>query len=168
MLIVGTTNIYNFTVYKLLSDSETDWPYEETLIQFSAYSSNREILLKLNNPNFTSLETRKSRAESSYELVIGGGDEHDTTWLSIIGRKKEQKTRINSAHTPHILNQKHPRTFWIRIGSNINSKAQKRKFIQFGNQLSQENAILTWPVPSNFILSEILTKELPENIIKIR
>lgn len=160
--------IFSFLVYELQPDSEDYFRHSDIGVQFSVYSSNHELVLILNKPNFTSSNPEDPDPKNSYELVIGGGDEHDTTWLSVVDREKEQKTRIQSIHTPHILSHNHPRTFWIRIGSNSSEDSKTKKYLQFGTLQSQQPPILIWPVKHNFVLNEILTKQLPGNIIDIR
>ena len=131
------------------------------MIVFSAQSSNRELILKLLNSN-------RTHPASSYELVIGGGDEHDTTWLSIIGTNQNRKTRIKTVYTPNILSQQRPSSFWISIGSNVTSKSRDKRFIQFGRLHHQKNPIITWPVPNSFSINELFTKQLAGNIMNIR
>ena len=131
------------------------------MIVFSAQSSNRELVLKL-------LNTNRHHPASSYELVIGGGDEHDTTWLSIIGTNQNRKTRIKTVYTPNILPEQHPSSFWICIGSNVTSKSQNKRFIQFGRLHHQKNPIITWPVANSFAINELFTKQLAGNIMNIR
>ena len=150
-----------YTGDKLQSDPKTYFNHVETMIVFSAQSSNREIVLKLVNSN-------RTHPASSYELVIGGGDEHDVTWLSIIGKNQNRKTRIKTAYTPNILSQHHPSSFWISIGSNATSKSQNKRFIQFGRLHRQKNPIITWPVENSFAMNEIFTKQLAGNILNIR
>ena len=127
------------------------------------YPSSNEIVLTFNDPKH-----QNNHSERSYELVIGGGDEHDTTWLSIIDSKKDQKTRLKSVYTPRILYHEQPQMFWIQIGSNESTKSTNQKFIKFGRVRNQQSAILLWPVKKNFVLNEILTEQLPENNIDIR
>lgn len=127
------------------------------------YPSSNELVLTFNDPTL-----QNTHSERSYELVIGGGGEHDLIWLSIIDNKKDQKTRLKSVYTPRILSHEQPQMFWIQIGSNESTKSTNQKFIKLGRVRNQQSAILSWPVKNNFVLNEILTQQLPENNINIR
>ena len=152
-----------FTVYKLQSTTKYKSHHEEIFVQFYVHPSSNEIVLTFNDQLL-----QKPHSEKSYELVIGGGDEHDTSWLSIIDRKKNQQTRLRSVYTPRILSHDQPKMFWIQIGSNESTKSTNQKFIKFGRVRNQQSAILSWPVKNNFVLNEILTEHSPENNIDIR
>ena len=96
---------------------------DDVYLQFSVLSTSKELVLSLNHPrSISNLSTRGNGQgtnthlrELSYELVVGGGDEHDISWLTLLDAKKRLKTRLQSKNTPHILSHEEMRTFWLRL-----------------------------------------------------
>ena len=148
-------------------------PHEEVLVQFSALSSNKEIILLLNFPHTNSNSSKDEDQDESFELVIGGGDEHDTTWLSLYNEKMDLKGRVQSANTPNILSHEELRSFWIRIGNTFSkqlSQTSVGSYLEFGQGPTHMPSILSWPVRQKytFILHNIAVKQLPGNTLNIR
>ena len=108
------------------------------------YPSSNELVLTFNDPSLPN-----THSERSYELVIGGGGEHDLIWLSIIDNKKDQKTRLKSVYTPRILSHEQPQMFWIQIGSNESTKSTNQKFIKFSQNLSSHTQVDSFFMGSN-------------------
>ena len=147
-------------IYKFENKALNYKPHEEILIEFSAISSSKEITLLLNFPHKNYNSSQGFYPDESFELVIGGGDEHDTTWLSIYNTKRAWKGRVQSVSTPNILSHEELRTFWIRIGNKV-SKSPGDSYLEFGKGPSHMPPIISWPVRHKFILCTIAVKLLP-------
>ena len=157
--------------YKLDYEAMDNEPHEDVLIQFSALSPNKEIILLLNFPHTTSNSSQDEHQDESFELVIGGGDEHDTTWLSLYNQKTDLKGRVQSANTPNILSHEELRSFWIRIGKTFSkqlSHNSRVSYLEFGKGTTHMPSILSWPVSHKFVLHHIAVKHLPGHTLNIR
>ena len=130
------------------------------------FSLDTEIILFLNPQD--QHYTDENHAES-FKLVIGGGDEHDTTWLSVLDKEKSLETRIQSKSTPHILSNEDLRSFWIRVGyKESHSSSENTITLEFGLGPIQTPSIISWPVGRKFVLRHIGVKQLPGNKLDIR
>ena len=145
---------------------------EKTMIHFAGLSSNREIILILSKSLIQPKPSEENRDDHKYELVLGGGDEHDMSWLSILDETRSQKTRLHTVKTPHIVSDEELMSYWIRLryrlpGSN-EFPLDDSLYLEFGKGLGSENPILSWPVENRFILKNVVVKQLPGNTVNIR
>ena len=145
---------------------------EKTKIQFSGLSSNRELILVLNYATIQPNSSDERREDNTYELVIGGGDEHDMSWLSVLDEKRSQKTRLCTVKTPRIVSDEEPIPYWIRLGNRLPGLGKlsidKSLYLEFGKGLDTENSILSWPVEDRFVLKNVAIKQLPGITVNVR
>ena len=150
-------------------------PYDsndKTKIQFSGLSSNRELILILNNVLILPNSSEERRKYNTYELVLGGGDEHDASWLSVLDQKRSRKTRLHTIKTPRIVSDEEPMSYWIRLRYRLPGlnklSIDKSLYLEFGKDLDTENSILSWPVEDRFVLKNVAIKQLPGITVNIR
>ena len=150
-------------------------PYDsndKTKIQFSGLSSNRELILVINSALTQLNPSEEIREDNKYELVLGGGDENDMSWLSFLDEKRSQKTRLETVKTPHIVSDEELMSYWIRLGYRLPGSNEfpldDSLYLEFGKGLGSENPILSWPVENRFVLKNLVVKQLPGNTVNIR
>ena len=145
---------------------------EKTMIRFAGLSSNRELILIVNFALTQLNPSEEIREDNQYELVLGGGDEHDMSWLSFLDEKRSQKTRLHSVKTPHIVSDEELMSYWIRLGYRLPGSNEfpldDSLYLEFGKGLGGENPILSWPVENLFVLKNFVVKQLPGNTVNIR
>ena len=146
--------------------------HEKTMIQFSGLSSNRELILILNYAPIQPNSSEERREDNSYELVLGGDDEHDMSWLSVLDEKRSRKTRLRTVKTPRIVSDEEPMSYWIRLRYRLPGlnklSIDKSLYLEFGKGLDTENSILSWPVEDRFVLKNVAIKQLPGITVDIR
>ena len=159
-------------IYKVRNQNSNYKSDQEAFIQFSVFSTNNELVLLLNYPHQQLNLSTDAYHDESYELVIGGGDEHDISWLSLFDANKRLKTRVQSASTPHILSHEELRSFWIRLRykelKSFSGVLDDTLFLEFGQGPSHMSPIMSRPVGRKFLLHHIGVKQLPGNNVNIR
>ena len=167
----GTGN-QHVLIYKVRNKNIKYKSDREVIIQFSAFSTDNELILLLNYPHQQLNLSRDHYYDESYELVIGGEDEHGTSWLSLFDRNNKLKERVQSASTPHILSHEELRSFWIRLRykklKNSSDILDDTLFLEFGQGSSDMTSVMSWPVGRNFVLRHIGLKQIPGNNVNIR
>ena len=139
---------------------------------FSALSSSRELVIILNNVLIQPNSSEERRKDDTYELVLGGGDEHDTSWLSVLDEKRSRKTRLYTIKTPRIVSDEEPMSYWIRLRYRLPGlnklSIDKSLYLEFGKGLDTENSILSWPIEDRFVLKNVAIKQLPGITVNVR
>ena len=159
--------------------------HQETSLKFAVVSTTKEIVLLLHPFPVEGIDGQSSNLsdERFYKLVIGGGDENDLSWLSIVNNKNGFITKLHTVFSPHVVKEGEMHNFWLRLRKhnsviNAENKNSNRVFpdafiseslmLEFGKGSIATAPILSWPVQPNFQLRNIDVPKLEGHHNNIR